>query len=75
MFGIGVVMTSVFTLFTPLAANHSVGLLIAVRVLEGFFEVSVAIAIAYTTKTSLYKLVCNITSCVLKSLYFEFVSH
>ena len=40
MFGIGVVMTSVFTLLTPLAANHSVWLLVAVRVLEGFFEVS-----------------------------------
>ena len=41
MFGIGVVMTSVFTLLTPLAANHSVWLLVAVRVLEGFFEVNI----------------------------------
>ena len=39
MFGVGVVMTSVFTLFTPLAAMSSVELLIVVRVLEGFFEV------------------------------------
>ena len=39
MFGVGVVMTSVFTLLTPLAATFSVGFLIAVRVLEGFFEV------------------------------------
>lgn len=39
VFGIGVVMTSVFTLVTPLAALSSVKLLIAVRVLEGFFEV------------------------------------
>ena len=45
MFGIGVVMTSVFTLLTPLAANHSVWLLVAVRVLEGFFEVSIAIKV------------------------------
>ena len=33
-------MTSVFTLFTPLAALSSVEFLIAVRVLEGFFEVN-----------------------------------
>lgn len=39
VFGVGVVMTSVFTLLTPLAATFSVGFLIAVRVLEGFFEV------------------------------------
>ena len=39
VFGVGVVMTSVFTLFTPLAALSSVELLIVVRVLEGFFEV------------------------------------
>ena len=40
MFGLGVVMTSVFTLFTPLATDTSVWLLIAVRVLEGLSEVS-----------------------------------
>ena len=40
MFGVGVVMTSVFTLFTPLAAFTNVWLLVAVRVFEGFFEVS-----------------------------------
>ena len=45
MFGIGVVMTSVFTLLTPLAANHSVWLLVAVRVLEGFFEVSIDVVL------------------------------
>ena len=40
VFGVGVVMTSVFTLFTPLAALSNVEFLIAVRVLEGFFEVN-----------------------------------
>ena len=39
MFGFGVVMTSMFTLFTPLATDTSVWLLIAVRVLEGLSEV------------------------------------
>ena len=33
-------MTGLFTLLTPLAARISMHLLIAVRVLEGFFEVS-----------------------------------
>jgi len=33
-------MTSLITLFTPLAADVSVWLLVAVRVLEGLFEVS-----------------------------------
>ena len=40
MFGVGVLMTSVFTLLTPLAADTSVWLLVVVRILEGFFEVS-----------------------------------
>ena len=39
IFGIGIVMTAVLTLFTPLAAYWHVGALIAVRVAEGFFEV------------------------------------
>ena len=39
MFGVGIVMTSVLTLFTPLAALSNVEFLIVVRVLEGFFEV------------------------------------
>ena len=38
--GIGIVMTSVFTLPTSLAANVSIWALTAVRVAEGFFEVS-----------------------------------
>ena len=39
VFGVGILMTSVFTLLTPLAAFSNVELLIVVRVLEGFFEV------------------------------------
>lgn len=39
VFGIGIVMTAVLTLFTPVAANISVWLLVVVRALEGFFEV------------------------------------
>ena len=39
VYGIGIVMTSVLTLFTPLAAETNVWLLVAVRVAEGFFEV------------------------------------
>ena len=53
VFGVGVVMTSVFTLFTPLAALSSVEFLIAVRVLEGFFEVGTLLC--ETTVESLYK--------------------
>ena len=39
IFGIGIVMTSVLTLLTPIAADISVWCLVAVRVLEGLFEV------------------------------------
>ena len=39
VYGVGVVMTSVLTLLTPLAAEFSVWMLVAVRVLEGMFEV------------------------------------
>ena len=41
VFGIGIVMTAVFTLFTPLAAYWHIGALIAVRVAEGIFEVRI----------------------------------
>ena len=37
--GIGIGMTSVLTLFTPLAAETSIWLLVAVRAMEGLFEV------------------------------------
>ena len=37
--GVGVLAPSVLTLFTPVAANLSVWALVAVRVLEGLFEV------------------------------------
>jgi len=40
VFGIGIAMTAVLTLLTPLAAYTRVELLILVRALEGFFEVS-----------------------------------
>ena len=39
-FGGGVLCTSILTLLTPLAARTSYKLLIALRVLEGFGEVS-----------------------------------
>ena len=39
MFGIGIVMTAVLTLLTPIAAYTNVWLLVVVRALEGFFEV------------------------------------
>jgi ACS family sodium-dependent inorganic phosphate cotransporter-like MFS transporter 5 len=35
VFGIGILVTSVFTLLTPIAAHTNFGLLIAVRVIEG----------------------------------------
>ena len=40
VFGYGVLCTSILTLLTPLAAKFSIYALIAVRVLEGFGEVS-----------------------------------
>lgn len=40
LFGIGVGVTAIFTLITPAAANLGIWALIAVRVIEGFFEVS-----------------------------------
>ena len=40
VFGIGIVMTAVLTLLTPIAAYTSVWLLVAIRALEGFFEVT-----------------------------------
>lgn len=40
VFGIGVGMTSLLTLLTPLAAFTNVWVLMALRVLEGIFEVS-----------------------------------
>ena len=39
VFGIGIVMTAVLTLLTPLAAQVSVWALVALRVAEGMFEV------------------------------------
>lgn len=39
VFGIGIVMTAVLTLVTPIAAITNVYFLMVVRALEGFFEV------------------------------------
>ena len=39
VFGIGIVMTAVLTLLTPLAAQVSVWALVVLRVAEGLFEV------------------------------------
>ena len=47
VFGVGVVMTSVLTLFTPLAAFTNVWFLVVVRVLEGFFEVIESASLLY----------------------------
>ena len=41
VFGIGVVMTAVLTLFTPFAAQVSVWALVVLRVMEGLFEVKI----------------------------------
>lgn len=38
VFGLGIGMTALLTLLTPIAAKTNVYLLVAVRVLEGFFE-------------------------------------
>uniref|UniRef100_A0A1I8Q9J5 Sialin n=2 Tax=Stomoxys calcitrans TaxID=35570 RepID=A0A1I8Q9J5_STOCA len=38
VFGIGIGATAILTLFTPLAAKHSLEMLLAVRIIEGIFE-------------------------------------
>ena len=40
LLGLGVLCTSVLTIFTPLAARHSAGMLILVRILEGLGQVN-----------------------------------
>ena len=40
VFGLGILLTSVLTLLTPLAAGIHIGALLALRMLEGMFEVS-----------------------------------
>ena len=40
IFGLGVLMASILTLFTPLAARYSVWMLVALRVMEGLVLVS-----------------------------------
>ena len=56
VFGIGIVMTSVLTLFTPLAAETSIWLLVALRIMEGFSEV-------------VAKLVLLLKSCFINPFY------
>ena len=41
MFGLGVLITAILTTLTPFAADTSVWLLVALRVLEGLSEVSI----------------------------------
>ncbi|XP_058975538.1 sialin [Musca domestica] len=38
VFGIGIGATAILTLFTPMAAKHSLEMLLAVRIIEGVFE-------------------------------------
>ena len=38
LMGVGVLLTAVFTLLTPLAANTNLGLLYTVRIIEGLGE-------------------------------------
>ncbi|XP_055912170.1 sialin isoform X1 [Eupeodes corollae] len=38
VFGIGIGSTAILTLLTPLAASHSLGMFLAVRIVEGIFE-------------------------------------
>lgn len=38
VFGLGIGMTAILTLLTPIAANSSLSALIAIRVVEGVFE-------------------------------------
>ena len=40
VFGIGIGATAILTLLTPLAAKSSVYVLLAVRIIEGIFEVN-----------------------------------
>lgn len=39
LFGIGIAVTSVLTLLTPLAAKAGVPALVIIRIIEGIFEV------------------------------------
>ena len=59
--GVGVLATSVLTLLTPVAANLSVWALVAVRVLEGLFEVREA-----QEYTHAVRLFCHIRANILR---------
>ena len=43
VFGVGILMTAVLTLLTPIAAYTDINFLIVIRALEGFFEVLMVI--------------------------------
>lgn len=47
VYGIGVLITAIFTLLTPIAARINFPLFIAVRVLEGMGEVSISLNTLY----------------------------
>lgn len=53
LFGFGVLLTSVVTMFTPAAAHHSVGMLLLVRVLEGFGQVNTVVIFSKFSKLKL----------------------
>lgn len=38
IFGVGILLTSIFTILTPVAAHFGIYVVIAVRIIEGFFE-------------------------------------
>lgn len=48
MFGAGIFVTSILTLLTPLAAKAGVPALIAVRLIEGIFEVRSILSSLFT---------------------------
>jgi len=54
LFGFGVLLTSVVTMFTPAAAHHSVGMLLLVRVVEGCGQV-IFFSLLILIKRSLFK--------------------
>lgn len=44
VFGVGIGATAILTLFTPMAAKHSLEMFLFVRIVEGIFEVSFKIS-------------------------------
>ena len=50
LFSFGVLLTSVVTILTPAAAHHSVGMLLLVRVVEGFGQVNTVVIFSKFSK-------------------------